>query len=151
MSTTTSNIGLSKPEAGDTDWASEVNGNWDKIDTILEVLDHTYEGDNTNDREIDLGDNYDFIQVWLEEPDSYASDHGALAYAFRTCYGVFYEHATSRCSHDAQGSNKYFWQGKMTGADEDKIKLGTIGSSNRGFNESGRTYRILAMKFGYAK
>jgi hypothetical protein len=151
MSTTTPNIGMSKPAAGDTDWASEVNGNWDKLDALLKVIDHTWEGDDTNDREIDLGDDYDYIAIWQEEPGAYNADHAALAYAFRSCYGDFYEHATSRCSHDAQGGVAYFFQGKMTGADADKIKLGSIGDSTRGFNQSGYTYRLLGRKFGYAK
>jgi hypothetical protein len=151
MSTTTPNIGMSKPAAGDTDWASEVNGNWDKIDTVLKVIDHTWEGDGTNDREIDLGDDYDFIQIWQEEPGAYNADHNGLAYAFRTCYGNIYEHATSRASHNAMSDANYHWQGKMSGADADKIKCGSGGSSIRGVNYSGYTYRLLGMKFGYAK
>jgi hypothetical protein len=151
MSTTTSNIGLSKPAAGDTDWASEVNGNWDKIDTILKVIDHTWEGDGNNDREIDLGDDYDLIFIWLEEDSAYNEDHNALAYAFKTVYANFYEHASYRTSHNCQADANYHWQGKMTGGDANKIKCGTGGSSNRGVNYSGYTYRLLGMKFGYAK
>jgi hypothetical protein len=38
MSTQTSDLGLNKPAAGDTDWAAEVNENWDKIDDILKYI-----------------------------------------------------------------------------------------------------------------
>lgn len=35
MSSSTPNLGLNKPDEGDTDWASEVNANWDVLDTAM--------------------------------------------------------------------------------------------------------------------
>jgi hypothetical protein len=150
MTTQTTNLGLNKPAAGDTDWAQEVNDNWDTLDSkvvVVKAIDHTWEGDGANDRVIDLGDDYDFILVWQEEDGAYNTDHCAMPYAFKNCYGNFYEHSTDRTSHNSMTSANSHWQGKMTGADASKIKTGTLGSSIRGTNYSGYTYRLLGLKF----
>lgn len=38
MSTQTTNLGLNKPAEGDTDWAGEVNGNWDTLDAVPDSM-----------------------------------------------------------------------------------------------------------------
>ena len=43
MSSSTPNLNLSKPDAGDTDWASEVNWNFDTLDTAVGT-EHTSGG-----------------------------------------------------------------------------------------------------------
>ena len=43
MSSSTPNLNLSKPDAGDTDWASEVNGNFDILDEAIGT-EHTDDG-----------------------------------------------------------------------------------------------------------
>ena len=35
---TTTNLGLTKPNIGNTDWGTDVNDNWDKIDKCVPVM-----------------------------------------------------------------------------------------------------------------
>lgn len=42
MSTPTTNLGLSKPAAGDTDWAAEINANFDVLDAMAYVSTPLY-------------------------------------------------------------------------------------------------------------
>lgn len=111
-------------------------------------VDHTWEGDDVNNREIDLGDDYDWIFIYYEESAAFGVDHLALAYAFRTVYGTFRQIAgVTAMLSDAQVSADSYFQGKMTGGDANKIKLGTVGSSSAGTNVSGKTYRLIGLKF----
>ncbi|MHC4713644.1 MAG: hypothetical protein ACYTAN_10310 [Planctomycetota bacterium] len=110
-------------------------------------VDHTWEGDGSNDRPIDLGDDYDLIFIFLEEPAVAAANHPAMAYAFREAYGHFYEDSLSKAIHLAMSSADPYWQGKMTGGDATKVKLGSGGGSTIGVNAVGKTYRLVGIKF----
>jgi len=116
---------------------------------LSKVFCDTYEGDDSNDRVLDLGDDYDFVVVSLEESKTIGVSHLGMAYAVRTTYGLFYEDSVSGATrHRSMALTDLLWQGKMAGADANKIKLGSDGSSDQGTNNSGWTYRILAFKFG---
>lgn len=114
-----------------------------------DAIDHTWEGDGTDDREIDLGDDYDLILIFLEESKAVNVDHLALAYAFRTAYGVMpnTSAAPNPVRHYSMAAADAFFQGKMTGGDADKIKLGSSGGVTSGVNVDGETYRLVGMKF----
>jgi len=118
------------------------------VNSQLVVKDHTWEGDNTNDRVIDLGDDYNLILIFLDESKAENVNHLALAYAFKTVYGSFFEDSTGvRTQHESTAAANAGWQGKMTGADVNKIKLGSNGSANYGTNYLNYTYRLLGLKF----
>ena len=121
-------LGLSRPASGSTDWFSAVDGNWAILDAlnlgkVSKAIDHTWEGDNNDNRVIDLGDNYDWIEVYVEEAYAASSYFIALARAFRTSYGTIWAASSDdlRCFSMSSGNNA--WQGKMTAADANKIKL----------------------------
>lgn len=110
---------------------------------IKKVLEYDYVGDGNADREIDLGDDYDYIQLWRNENVTIA-DVALGGFAFRS----FYDYRQNSVSvggtqtyHKAEAS---YWLGKMTGADKNKIKLGT--GVSVGLNGSGVNYKIFAMK-----
>ena len=149
MSTTT-NLGLTKPDAGDTEWASDINTNWDTLDSnvaVVKAIDHTWEGNDNNNREIDLSDDYQRVEVFYEEPGSDSQDHLAMAFAFGTCYGFFQQESGKHCNNFCMSSANSAWQGKMSGADQNKVKCGSDGSYARGTNYNGKTYRLCGMKF----
>ena len=115
---------------------------------VSKAIDHTWEGDNTNSREIDLSDDYDLVLIFLEEDKNSNVNHLAMAYAFKNVYGVFVEGgATNDTKHLAMASSDTYWQGKMTGADANKILLSATGNDGRGTNYTGRTYRLVGLKF----
>jgi hypothetical protein len=108
------------------------------------VLD--YVGDDANDREIDLGDDYDVVLV-IEDSNVATANHLALAYAIRDAYGVFfYFSSTPAATHRCGSGGSQYWQGKMSGVDANKIKLGIGGASPYGTNASGVNYRVLGLK-----
>jgi len=115
---------------------------------LEKAIDHTWEGDDNNDREIDLGDDYDFILIFLEESKDQIDNHLFLAYALRTCYGLAWNTATSIVRNRTMAPVDILFQGKMTGADANKILLGSTGNSDAGTNSSGWTYRLIGFKFG---
>ncbi len=49
---TTTNLGLTKPDIGSTDWGTDLNNNWDAIDDLADVVTNTFyvskNGDDTN-------------------------------------------------------------------------------------------------------
>lgn len=108
------------------------------------VVDWT--GDDTNDREIDLGDDYDVVLVFPR------AGHGALAhlctaYALRDIYGAYiFATVVNAVTHTSGSHGETYWQGKMSGADVNKIQLSKVGNSPYGTNASGVTYRALAVK-----
>ena len=116
---------------------------------VNKVFCDTYEGNDANNRELDLGDDYDLVLIFLEESMDGGATHLALAHAVKTTYGFFYHNgAATETRHNAMAAGNGGWQGKMTGGDADKIKLGSVGAAAEGTNKSGWTYRILALKFG---
>lgn len=116
---------------------------------VTKVIDHTWEGDDGDDKEVDLGDDYDFILIFLEESRDANTDHFVMAYAFKNVYGAFSEEgpALNHTSHKSMASTNNYFQGKMTGGDADKIKLGAVGADQRGANYTGWTYRLIGFKF----
>ena len=59
MSTQTPNLSLNKPAEGDTDWAAEVNANWDTLDDAVGncwVEIGSYTGDGSTGQAISLSD-----------------------------------------------------------------------------------------------
>ena len=115
---------------------------------MTKVLIDTYEGDDTNDREIDLGDDYDEIHIYLEEVRDYNEHHLAHVYIISNTYGSeAHDGTTNQVVHRAMSDANIHIQGKMTGADVNKIKLGSVGNSIFGTNYNGWTYRIIAKKY----
>jgi len=114
---------------------------------LCKVLIDTYEGNGTNNRELDLGDDYDEVRIYLEENKDYIADHLAEAYAIGTTYGISLHRSGSDVEHRSMGICNEMWQGKMTGGDVNKIKLGSNAGYDFGTNENGWTYRIVAKKY----
>lgn len=114
---------------------------------ISKVLVRDYTGDNTNSREIDLGDDYDYVQIVMgREGITDATPHLHHAWALGTdAWGISYQ--LSQQESVVGTSANSWWAGKMSGADANKIKLGANGTLNIGCNYLNRQYRILAMKF----
>lgn len=121
----------------------------EEFDMISKVLLDTYTGDNTDNRIIDLGDNYDEVHIYLETPRDSDQLHIAEAYAFSLTYGTIQERDTiDKAIHMSGEYADLFWKGKMfSGGDETKIKLGSNGDSKRGCNYTGWIYRIVAKKY----
>lgn len=114
------------------------------------VSKHTtvdYTGDGTNNREIDLGDDYDLVLIFLVGTDP-SGNHMALAYALRTgVWGGFrFLWGSQWIRHDSGANIDNFWQGKMSGADANKIMLSAVGDDQYGTNRTGRDYRVLGLK-----
>ncbi len=109
---------------------------------LEDVLIREYTGDAVNNRIIDLGDDYQEIVIRRKT----AGETGVSviqAWAILTLYGVF-----SATSSLYVGTNaNVYWQGKMTGGDANKIKLGTAAAANPGVNISGVVYQIVAKKY----
>lgn len=114
--------------------------------SIGKVLIRDYTGDDTNDRVIDLGDDYDRIEIRPRSSWTTAHWHMAFAIAIRTAYDLTYR-TNIEMKHECMAAANNHWQGKMTGGDANKIKLGAIGNDSPGTNKIAHDYRILAMKF----
>ena len=120
---------------------------------VLEkVLQRDYAGDSTDDREIDLGRDYTFVRVFgiTADPPGPTWHQPVLGWALADKSGVFSAPGTGvkrlQASVD-NGNDEDLWQGKMTGADATKVKTGTNGAAQRGFNRTGKAYRIFGMRF----
>lgn len=114
---------------------------------VVKAIDHTWEGDGTTDREIDLGDDYDEIRIYYEENGAYNVNHLAMAYAFRTTYGTMKHDGTAQhVMHYSQASSGNYFKGKMTGGDSSKLLLGGSGGAGT-TNENGKTFRAIGLKF----
>lgn len=108
------------------------------------ILDYT--GDDANDRDIDLGDDYDIVLIF-EDSNLVSANHLAMAYAVRDVKGCFIQVGSSTSvSHSTGSSSDTYWKGKLTGADANKIRLGGNGASPYGTNASGVDYRVLGLK-----
>lgn len=101
-------------------------------------------GDDAHDREIDLGADYDVVLVF-ENRNVSGGWHLSMAYALGDLYGLFYNPGVDT-NHMSGTDGAARWQGKMTGADANKILLGSDGTSNQGTNKSGVNYRALGLK-----
>ena len=108
---------------------------------MTKVLIDTYTGNGAANREIDLGDDYDEVHIYLDTSKQYDVLHLAHAYAIRTTYG-----AENHQYHRSGASANLIFQGKMTGADANKIKLGT-GATDESTNRNTWVYRIIARKY----
>lgn len=113
-----------------------------------------YTGDNTNNRLIDLGDEYDLVIVVLSSPGGAGVDHFQFAYSMPTDFagvllGALWNKGTGDQAQCAAGisANNYF-QGIQSGADRTKIKLGALGTTNWGSNFLAWDYIVIAFKFG---
>lgn len=112
------------------------------------MIDHTWEGDDADNREIDLGDDYDFILIFTEESKASTVDHLAQATAFKTYYEVRWVlGAAAHMDSETMAAANVGFQGKMVGGDSTKIKLGSTGNNTLGTNKSGITYRLIGFKF----
>ena len=112
------------------------------------MLIRDYTGDGSNSRELDLGDDYDFIEIRTRGSYASGTNHGPLGWALRDIYGCANENgAGGYMSHRTNAQADLLMQGKMTGGDVNKIKLGSSGTNSGGYNESGVDYRILARKY----
>jgi hypothetical protein len=103
-------------------------------------------GDETDNRVIDLGDDYDLVLVF-EDTDVGSASHLAMAHALQTVYGVFiHDNSTTATLHRTGSGGAAYWQGKMSGVDANKIKLGSDGSDVHGTNAFGISYRAIGLK-----
>ena len=114
---------------------------------VSKVIDHTWEGNGVADRVFDLGDDYLFILIFLEEDIAENDVNMAMAYSLGECYGLFFERSSAYVSHPAGSPSDFYWQGKLFGGDANKIKGGTNGNHGRGINKTGWTYRLIGFKF----
>lgn len=132
------------------DIATDVAANTAKVSSVVtKVLIDTYEGNGSNNREINLGDDYDEIHIYLEENRAADVYHLSEAVAIGTYYsnrGNWVGNAWGDLTYSMGASDQYF-QGKMTGGDVNKIKLGSVGTQLFGTNYNGFTYRIIAKKY----
>ena len=119
------------------------------VELLGAVLIRKYTGDDTNDREIDLGDDYDYIEIFADESKTRTVDHLVRAWALLDDnYGIIAEDGAAsdaRSYVHSNGDSRF--QGKMTGGDVNKIKLGSAGSTLNGTNASGHLYVIFGRKF----
>lgn len=120
-----------------------------EVDMIDNILIDTYTGDGTNNRIIDLGDDFDEVYIYLER-DIVKEAHGlAQAWAIRQTYGIIFEDFDDKSAAAVMmaGANAY-WKGKLyTTGNESKIQLGSAGGNAWGTNKNTWTYRIIAKKF----
>lgn len=125
--------------------------NWLKgeFDMISKILNDTYIGDNTDNRIIDLGDDYDEVHIYLETDKNFDVMHLCEAYALGLTHGIFNEeNEIEKTVHRSGSPGDFLFQGKMfTPGDETKIMLGSNGASARGTNNTGWVYRIVAKKY----
>lgn len=113
---------------------------------LAKIFIDTYTGDNANSRELDLGDDYDEIHIVVGGDVGYTPKL-ISAWAIQDNYGSG--------THFNYGNNQYqsgtnadtIFQGKMSGADVNKIKLGSTGNGNMGTNYLNRVYVIIAKKY----
>lgn len=124
----------------------------EKFDMISKILLDTYTGDGSSSRILDLGDDYDEVNIFLEEAKSKLEVHLISAYAYLSTYGASYqEDADGNAQHVSQAEADVYFKGKMfTSGDETKIKLGGGGTNRRGTNFNTWTYRIVAKKYRVA-
>jgi len=116
---------------------------------VEKFLRKTYTGDGTNLREIDLGDDYDLVEVRIKDGNRGAGlGHLVLAWASGTSYGVMrHDGGATKMLSSLGASAAASFKGKMTGADANKIQLGSSGSWDQGTNQSGTDYEVLGWKF----
>lgn len=113
---------------------------------VTDSVETTWEGDDEDNRIINLGDDFDQILIVVEEPFGGNNSHPALAYALGTAFGVIIQIGGSFMNHISQTSAGAYFQGKLTGVDANKIKLGSSGSTPFGFNDGGNTYHLIGLK-----
>ena len=112
-----------------------------------------YVGDGVNSRILDLGDDYDEVEIRMRNNFLTTANHLVLAYAnmnaarTSSLHGVSYnDGASSSMRHHNAASSDPLFQGIVTG-DTNKIKLGTSAANMGGTNVSGQAYRITARKY----
>lgn len=124
---------------------------WNKgeVDMLDKILIDTYTGDGTNNRIIDLGDIYDEVHIYNNEPVDKEEAGCLRAWAVQQSYGLIYEDIDDKvAAGETDGAADNFFQGKLfSPGDENKIKLGSNGTNKRGTNYSGWVYRIVAKKY----
>ena len=116
---------------------------------VEKFLRKTYTGDGTNIRQIDLGDDYDVVEVRIKDGNRGPGlGQLVLAWASGTSYGVTrHDGGSQKVLASLGASANASFKGKMTGADANKIELGTSGTWDQGTNQSGVDYEVLGWKF----
>lgn len=108
----------------------------------VRILDYT--GDGTNNRQIDLGDVYDEVEIRTRENKAATGGWVVQAWALREIYGVLH-YASNALKALAGVTGAALWKGFTAG--RDKVDLGTDGSANSSTNASGERFRLRAKKF----
>lgn len=109
---------------------------------LLDVKVVDYVGSGANSREIDLGADFQEILIIRRENANQVNRIIHL-WAFLELYGYF----TTELAEWGSAADPSF-QGKMTGVDASKIKLGSNGIlSPNGSNQNGALYRIIAKRY----
>ncbi len=112
------------------------------------VLIRDYTGDDASNRVIDLGADYDLIIIRTRTSFTQFESHPTEVGSLRDIFWNAYNDATgAKVEHLSMAAASAQYQGKMTGGDANKIKLGTGSGGVHGVNELGVLYRIFAMKF----
>lgn len=120
---------------------------WVPIPAVTAVMIRDYAGDDANDRILDLGDDYDVVSIIDSGGNTATSNHIVEAVAVRDTYEVLYNNgAAQTVRHSSMAPADTRFQGKMTGVDSTKIKLGSNGTLVDGTNKGGKTFRIRAWK-----
>ncbi len=101
-----------------------------------------YTGNNVASRIIDLGDDYQEVIIRMKTGGEFGIAV-IQAWAILTVYGLF----SASSSLFVGGNADFYWQGKMTGVDANKIKLGSAPAAEPSTNKSGILYQIVAKKF----
>lgn len=114
---------------------------------VSKVIDHTWTGNNANNRVIDLGDDYDFILIIMETNKGPTSRGPGLFWALWTAHGGISDYTGSYAQTFAGTGADTMWQGKLTGGNANKIQLGSTGSLAWGTNCNGYVYRLIGFKF----
>lgn len=119
---------------------------------LAAVLIRNYTGDGLNNRIIDLGDDYNRVEIRLRSAEDLNTTHLALA---TTVYvggvnvkDVLIENGGGQATeHRTMAFANPYWQGKQSGPDANKIALGSNGALAGGTNINTFLYTIMAWKY----
>lgn len=109
------------------------------------VIIRLYSGDAQNDRVIDLAIDYPLLLIFQLGNLVESGDHLIMAYALRTDHGALFRSTSVKHAGGTGVDNR--WQGKMSGDDATKIKLGSTGSLSAGTNYTGCQYAIVGFNW----
>ena len=116
---------------------------------VERAIDFAYVGDGAQNRDLDLGDDYDLVFIWLEESQDITANHLAWAYAFRECYGWAWQGAAADMRHRAMAAANLGFQGKRAAPNNNQVRLGNrvAPAQQVDCNFLSWNYRLIGIKF----